>query len=156
MTEKFVIKRIARQTALLAGIGAAIAAGLALALPPGTADEIRARVAPFGEVCVAGEDCAGGAAVAAAAPTAGGVDGAAGGGETIYNQYCFACHMAGVAGAPKFGDPEAWASRIDKGIETLYASTLNGINAMPAKGTCMSCTDDDLKATVDYMVEAAQ
>ncbi|MEM1434092.1 MAG: c-type cytochrome [Pseudomonadota bacterium] len=135
----------------------AMLCGLAYALPPGTADEIRARLEPFGKVCVTGEDCGrAGAAVAAATPVAAGASGGAGGGEGVYNQYCFACHMAGVAGAPKFGDPAAWASRVEKGIEALYASTINGINAMPAKGTCMSCSDDDLKATVDYMVEAAQ
>ncbi|MEM6707915.1 MAG: c-type cytochrome [Pseudomonadota bacterium] len=142
-------KRIAFSTVV-----AAIAfAGAAFAVPPGTDDEIRARLEPFGSVCIKGDACDGAAAVAAATPTAGG---AAGGGEAVYNQYCFACHMAGVAGAPKFGDPAAWGPRIEKGIDALYASTLNGINAMPAKGTCMSCSDDDLKATVDYMVAAAE
>lgn len=139
------------------GLIAIIGSGLALALPPGTDDEIRERLTPFGKICLAGEACDGqpgaGAAVAAVASAAGG-EGVSG--EGVYNQYCFACHMAGVAGAPKFADAAAWAPRIEKGIEALYASTYNGINAMPARGTCMSCSDDDLKATVDYMVAAAQ
>ena len=155
LMERFVDKRVARRIAASVGGVFLTLAGLAFALPPGTADEIRQRVAPYGEICVAGEDCASAGAVAAAAPTAGGADGAQGG-EAVYNQYCFACHMAGVAGAPKFADAVAWAPRLEKGIDVLYASTINGINAMPAKGTCMTCSDDDLKATVDYMVEAAK
>ena len=35
-------------------------------------------------------------------------------------------------------------------------STINGINAMPAKGTCMSCSDDELADAVTYMIDAAQ
>lgn len=73
-------------------------------------------------------------------------------GETVYNSYCFACHMAGVAGAPKLGDAEAWAPRIDKGKEALYQSTYNGLNAMPPRGTCMNCSDQELQNAVDWMV----
>ncbi|MEM1232205.1 MAG: c-type cytochrome [Pseudomonadota bacterium] len=123
------------------------AAAAALAVPPGTDDEIRARLSPFGSLCRAGDDCGTAAATAASGPLSG---------EQVYNQFCFACHAGGVGGAPTFADAGAWAPRIDKGLETLYASTLNGINTMPAKGTCMSCSDDELKETVDYMVAAAQ
>ena len=77
--------------------------------------------------------------------------------EANYNKSCATCHNAAVAGAPKFGDAEQWASRIAKGKEVLYASSINGMPpAMPAKGMCFSCSDDDLKALVDYMVESAQ
>ena len=31
-------------------------------------------------------------------------------GEAVYNSGCMACHMTGVAGAPKVGDVEAWLS----------------------------------------------
>jgi cytochrome c5 len=55
-----------------------------------------------------------------------------------------------------FADAAAWAPRIAKGMDVLMDSTINGINAMPAKGTCMSCSDDELAATVTYMVDAAQ
>ena len=41
-------------------------------------------------------------------------------GEAVYNSGCMACHMTGVAGAPKVGDVEAWAPRIELGIEALY------------------------------------
>jgi cytochrome c5 len=77
-------------------------------------------------------------------------------GEETYNTYCHVCHAAGVAGAPKFGDKEAWAPRIAQGMDVLLQSATNGKNAMPPKGTCMSCTEDDLKAAIGYMVSHAQ
>mgnify|MGYP001819535907 FL=1 len=74
-------------------------------------------------------------------------------GQTIYKTACFVCHDAGVAGAPKLGDAAAWAPRIAKGNDALYSSLKNGLNAMPPKGTCMNCSDDELKAVLDYMIE---
>ena len=58
--------------------------------------------------------------------------------------------------APIFADVDAWAPRLAKGIDTLYSSTVNGIGMMPAKGTCMNCSDEELEAAVDYMVAEAQ
>ena len=74
-------------------------------------------------------------------------------GQTVYKTACFACHDAGVAGAPKLGDAAAWAPRIVKGNDALYSSLQNGLNAMPPKGTCMNCSDDELRAVLDYMIE---
>lgn len=76
--------------------------------------------------------------------------------EDIYNTYCGACHNTGVAGAPKKGDAAAWAPRVDAGMDTVYANAINGLNAMPAKGTCADCTDDEIKATIDYILENSQ
>ncbi len=114
------------------------------AIPPGTDAEIEQRLTPFGSVCREGDDC--GTAVAAAAS-------GALSGEEVYNQYCTVCHASGVSNAPIRGDAGQWQPRIDKGMDELMASTLNGLNAMPAKGTCMSCSDEELAATVDYMLE---
>jgi cytochrome c5 len=72
-------------------------------------------------------------------------------GKTIYDTKCAVCHANGVAGAPKFGDKEAWAPRIATGEEALMTSVVNGKNAMPPKGTCMDCSDADLKAALQYM-----
>lgn len=78
--------------------------------------------------------------------------------ETVYNTYCVACHNGAIADSPALGDVAAWSERIAKGMDVLYASGINGITGtlMPVKGTCMSCTDDDIKATVDYMVAQSQ
>ena len=111
-------------------------------------DQIAERIKPVGSVCVQGEDC-GDVAVASAAPAGGGEPRAA---EDIYNTACAACHTSGAGGAPVNGDVAAWTDRIAKGNDTLYDHVINGFNAMPAKGLCMDCSDDELKATVDYMV----
>ena len=70
-----------------------------------------------------------------------------------YQMTCFACHSTGAAGAPVTGDSEAWAERMDKGMEAVMANAINGINAMPAKGMCMDCSDDNLVSLVEYMLD---
>ena len=61
-----------------------------------------------------------------------------------------------MADAPKVGDKEAWAPRIATGKDALLASAIKGKNAMPPKGTCMECSDDDLAAVIDYMTSKSQ
>ena len=92
--------------------------------------------------------------VAAAAPVVAAAA-APGVGEALYKQVCMACHAAGVAGSPKFGDKTAWAPRIKTGMETLYASAIKGKGAMPPKGGS-AAPDADIRAAVDYMVGAAK
>ena len=136
-----------------ADLGKAIFALLAMvcatslnAVPPGTADEIRTRLVPAGQLCRAGDDC--GVAVAAG-PTA------VRSGEEVYNQFCFACHATGVGGAPKVGDTAEWEPRIAKGMDALWTTMQNGLNAMPAKGTCVNCSDDELRDSMNYLVDSA-
>ncbi len=78
-----------------------------------------------------------------------------GAGKAVYDKYCAACHAMGSGGAPKFGDPAAWSGPISLGMDALYKNAINGIGGMPAKGNCMSCTDQNIKDAVDYMVAAA-
>jgi len=70
----------------------------------------------------------------------------------IYQMNCFACHGTGAAGAPLLGEAEVWEEKLAKGIEEMMTNVINGINAMPARGLCASCSDDDLKALVDYII----
>jgi cytochrome c5 len=77
-------------------------------------------------------------------------------GKKLYDTACMACHAAGVAGAPKLGDKAAWAPRIKTGQDALYASALKGKGTMPAKGGNPATPDADVKAAVDYMVNAAK
>jgi len=77
---------------------------------------------------------------------------AAADGQKVYQASCQACHALGIAGAPKLGDKEAWAPRIAKGKDALLTSVNNGLNAMPPKGACMSCSEEDLSSAIDYMV----
>ena len=55
-------------------------------------------------------------------------------GEEVFTAQCAACHAAGLAGAPKFGDAKSWGPRIKTGYETLLNSALKGKNAMGAQG----------------------
>ena len=91
----------------------------------------------------------------AVAAVSGAADGGAAG-QQVYKNSCQSCHAAGVAGAPKLGDKDAWAPRIATGIDALVASSINGKGIMPPKGACASCSEEDLKAAVEYMVSQGQ
>ena len=93
-------------------------------------------------------------AIAAALFTVAGV--ASADGKKIYDTKCFTCHNTAVAGAPKLGDKAAWEPRIATGMDAMLATAVKGKGAMPPKGACMDCSDDDLKAAIQYMVDAAK
>lgn len=74
-------------------------------------------------------------------------------GETVYNRSCFSCHASGVAEAPITGDAAAWAPRLAKGRELLLKSVKDGVPpGMPPMGLCMTCSDEELTAAIDYML----
>ena len=115
------------------------------------------RIKPVGEVYIgevpsdsegtadAGEQSA--STSVASAPADAGLSG-----EEVYNQVCASCHASGVLNAPIPGDAAAWEPRLAKGKEGLYASSINGINTMPAKGGRVDMSDEDIKKAVDYML----
>jgi cytochrome c5 len=108
-----------------------------------------ARLAPSAKVCLVGDAaCAGGAGVQLAA--AGATKKTP---QDIYNTSCAMCHSSGMAGAPKSHDVAAWKPRLAVGIDALTASAIKGKGAMPPKGTCMTCSDADIKAVVQFMVK---
>ena len=72
-----------------------------------------------------------------------------------YNRSCAVCHASGAANAPKTGDAAAWEPRLAKGMDVLLQSVQNGLNAMPPKGMCFDCTDEDYKALIEYMAKPA-
>lgn len=74
-------------------------------------------------------------------------------GEDIYNRYCHVCHSAGVAGAPKMHNAADWKPRKEaKGVAGLVKSAIKGLNAMPAKGTCMECGAKEIEAALKFML----
>lgn len=77
-------------------------------------------------------------------------------GEKLYKTVCLACHAAGVANAPKFGDKTAWAPYIATGMDTMVKVAMTGKGAMPPKGGAMNASEDDIRAAVQYMVDAAK
>lgn len=76
-------------------------------------------------------------------------------GEKLYKSACLACHMAGVAGAPKLGDKAAWSALEAKGMEALMHSTVNGKGAMPPRGATKA-DEATLQAAVEYMLSKAK
>ena len=106
--------------------------------------KIEANIKPVGQVNVGAVPATASAAPAAAAGPRSG--------DAVYNASCVACHSTGAAGAPKLGDSAAWGPRAAKGIDALMTTAINGINAMPPKGTCATCSDEELKAAVEYML----
>jgi len=77
-------------------------------------------------------------------------------GEQIYTSKCAGCHTSGVMGAPKYASLEDWAPRIDLGLEKLTLSAISGKGGMPARGACMDCTDNEIKVTVQYMLDSLE
>lgn len=74
-------------------------------------------------------------------------------GKETYEQYCTVCHRDGLVGAPRFRNEQDWQSRLKgRKLEDLITSSIKGLNAMPAKGTCSQCSEEDLKAAISYML----
>ena len=111
------------------------------------------RIQPVGEVYVGSVPPE---AVAQAQPVAAGGEAAPADGKKVYNSVCLACHTTGAAGAPKLGDKAAWAKYLGKSMNEVYASAIKGKGGMPAKGGRADLSDEQVKAAVDYLVEAVQ
>lgn len=110
------------------------------------------RLKPVARVCIEGMECAQANAVSTRTQVAEEAKVSLTP-ESIYNSKCLSCHTTGAAGAPKIGDASAWQARLDaKGIDGLTASAIAGIGAMPAMGLCMECSDEDIKATIEYIM----
>jgi cytochrome c5 len=92
-------------------------------------------------------------AAQAAAPQAAAVNPA---GEKLYKSVCFACHATGVANAPKFGDKAAWEPYIKTGMDAMVKVAMQGKPPMPPKGGAANASEDDIRAAVQYMVDAAK
>ena len=120
------------------------------------------RIKPIGQVAIAGADNTGlrapgsgsGAPAPAEAPAQMAADMS---GEEVYTTACSACHAAGIAGAPKFGDAAAWAPRIGQGMDTMVSHAINGFQGkagyMPPKGGRTDLSDEAVRSAVEYMVD---
>jgi cytochrome c5 len=58
--------------------------------------------------------------------------------------------------APKYASLEDWAPRIELGVEKLTLSAITGKGGMPARGACMDCSDNEIKLTVQYMIDSTK
>ncbi len=81
-------------------------------------------------------------------------------GAAVYEAHCANCHSGGFGGfftgAPKTGDREDWSSLVAKGVDGLTATTLAGIGKMDPRGGCAACTDAEIRAAVEHMLQASQ
>ena len=144
--------RVIKLGLMIVGLGVASAA-----LAQSVRDQqIAERLQPVGSVCLAGEACATGGS----APAAGGAVAQAAGAEFsaqgTYEQYCAMCHNTGMAGAPRREDADHWAARVEEiGLSAVVNNAINGINAMPPRGMCATCTDEQIGEVVQYLSGAS-
>ena len=69
----------------------------------------------------------------------------------IYNRSCRSCHTVAATSAPLTGDAIAWAPRMDKGMDVLVSSVINGFAGMPPFGMCMDCDAQQFEALIQFM-----
>jgi cytochrome c5 len=117
------------------------------------------RIAPVGAVYAgqtgAAQQAAATAAAAAAAASQVAYDGTLDG-AVIFQNLCTGCHTSGAGGAPTM-DKAHWANRIPQGVDTLHKHAIEGYTGaagvMPAKGGNPALSDEQVIATVDWMLE---
>jgi cytochrome c5 len=128
-------------------------------ISPSAARATEARIAPAGDVYAGATGAASQAAAVSAAAAAAASQVAYGGtkdGSVIFNNLCTGCHTSGVGNAPTL-DKSHWVARIAEGTDTLYKHAIEGYTGpdggiMPPKGGNPALTDEQVKATVDWML----
>lgn len=122
-------------------------------------DHIQARIQPLGAVYAGDTGVAAMAAAAEAASVAGSTQVAFDGrvdGELVYNNLCGACHNSGAGGAPMM-QRAAWVARMDQGRDTLVKHAIEGYQGeagvMPARGGNPALSDDQVAASVDWILD---
>ena len=109
---------------------------------------IEKRIAPVGQVCVEGQDCAQEVSLVSSNPDV------MRSGEEIYDAACTTCHAIGLAGAPLFGNKVIWGERANIDLAVLVETVTNGLGGMPPMGMCMDCSQEELTNSVQYMLDA--
>ncbi len=75
-------------------------------------------------------------------------------GRKIFQEFCTACHAPQPVidiQAPRVGDKKAWRGLQKVPLEVLLKITTKGVGAMPARGGCFECSDEQLRETIRYM-----
>lgn len=74
-------------------------------------------------------------------------------GDQIHQTYCAVCHATGWNGAPVTGIRDDWQSRVAAGVDAMLSNVKQGLNTMPPMGTCMDCSDAELRAAIEEMMK---
>jgi len=77
-------------------------------------------------------------------------------GKKIFQEFCVACHAKEPridVHAPRIGVSSDWKFRRSRGMPILLKTTINGVGAMPARGGCFECSDDQLRQTIQYIID---
>lgn len=126
---------------------------------PVEVSRIEARIAPTGGVYAGATGAAQQAAADQAAKAAAASQVAYGGtldGAVIYDNLCAGCHKSGAGGAPLL-TAAGLGARAGQGKDTLHKHAIEGYQGtagvMPAKGGNPALTDEQVKATVDWMLD---
>ena len=109
---------------------------------------IEKRIAPVGQVCVEGQDCAQEVNLVSSS------SGVMRSGKEVYDTACTTCHAIALAGAPRFGDRLSWGERANEDLDHLVETVTNGLGGMPPMGMCMDCSQEELSDAVQYMLDA--
>jgi cytochrome c5 len=125
---------------------------------PQAQQRTEARIAPAGAVYAGATGAAAQAAAQEAAQAAAASQVAYGGttdGSVIFGNLCTGCHSSGAGGAPTL-DKAHWTARLAEGKDTLYDHAIHGFTGtsgtMPPKGGNPALSDEQVKATVDWML----
>ncbi len=117
------------------------------------------RIAPMGQVYAGATGAAAQAEALKAAMASAAAQVAYGGtmeGSVIYGNLCTGCHTSGAGGAPKLDAVGMGARMATQGMDMLITNAITGYTGsagvMPAKGGNPALTDDQVKATVEWMV----
>ncbi|WP_144900676.1 c-type cytochrome [Luteimonas cucumeris] len=127
---------------------------------PQAAQRTHMRIAPVGSVYAGATGAAEQAAAVAAAAAKAASQVAYGGttdGSVIFNNLCAGCHVSGAGNAPTM-DQGHWGPRIAQGKDTLYKHAIEGFTGpdggvMPPRGGNPALTDEQVRATVDWMLD---
>jgi len=72
----------------------------------------------------------------------------------IYQRSCRSCHTVAATGAPLTGDVAGWAPRMEKGMDVMLDSVIDGFGGMPPLGLCMDCSAEQFEALIRFMAGA--
>ena len=126
---------------------------------PAAQQRVLDRIAPAAAVYAGATGAAAQAEAMKAAAAAAASQVAYGGttdGKTIFDNLCTGCHTSGAGGAPKLDAAGIGARMATQGMDELVKKAIEGFTGstgvMPAKGGNPALTDEQVKATVEWMV----